>query len=104
MRATRDDEPELLTIRDSARLIGTHPNTLRNWERQGKIRALRLGPRRDRRFQRRDLLNLLSNISTKPRSLPPFRAELNPKDLLSRDVVPAVRPLQGSCRGFRLIS
>lgn len=42
--------PELLTIKEAARLINVHPNTLRNWEREGKVEAVRIGTRRDRRF------------------------------------------------------
>lgn len=42
--------PELLTIKEAANLINVHPNTLRNWEREGKIQAVRIGSRRDRRY------------------------------------------------------
>lgn len=42
--------PELLTIREAARMINVHPNTLRNWEREGKLQAVRIGTRRDRRY------------------------------------------------------
>jgi len=41
---------ELLTIKEAAKLINVHPNTLRNWEREGKIQAVRIGSRRDRRY------------------------------------------------------
>jgi excisionase family DNA binding protein len=44
------DMPELLTIKEAAKLINVHPNTLRNWERDGKIQAVRIGSRRDRRY------------------------------------------------------
>lgn len=44
--------PELLTIKEAAQLIHVHPNTLRNWEREGKIQAVRIGSRRDRRYQK----------------------------------------------------
>lgn len=42
--------PELLTIKQAAQLINVHPNTLRNWEKEGKIQAIRIGTRRDRRY------------------------------------------------------
>lgn len=45
----------LLTLREAASLINVHPNTLRNWEKEGKIEAVRLGNRRDRRFRRKTL-------------------------------------------------
>ncbi len=41
---------ELLTIKEAAKLINVHPNTLRNWEKEGKIQAVRIGSRRDRRY------------------------------------------------------
>lgn len=44
------DISELLTIKEAAKLINVHPNTLRNWEREGKIQAVRIGSRRDRRY------------------------------------------------------
>jgi excisionase family DNA binding protein len=44
------DIPELLTIKEAAKLIHVHPNTLRNWEKEGKIQAVRIGSRRDRRY------------------------------------------------------
>jgi excisionase family DNA binding protein len=44
------DMQELLTIKEAAKMINVHPNTLRNWEREGKIQAVRIGSRRDRRY------------------------------------------------------
>lgn len=44
------DMPELLTIKEAAQLINVHPNTLRNWEKEGRITAVRIGSRRDRRY------------------------------------------------------
>lgn len=44
------DLQELLTIKEAAKLINVHPNTLRNWEKEGKIQAVRIGTRRDRRY------------------------------------------------------
>ena len=53
------DTPELLTIKEAAKLINVHPNTLRNWEKEGRISALRVGPRRDRRYFKSSLNNML---------------------------------------------
>ena len=49
---------ELLTIKEAAKLINVHPNTLRNWEREGKVSAMRLGSRRDRRYLKATILQL----------------------------------------------
>ena len=45
--------PELLTIKQAAEMINVHPNTLRNWEKEGKIQAVRIGSRRDRRYPKK---------------------------------------------------
>lgn len=52
------DMPELLTIKEAASLINVHPNTLRNWEREGKIEAVRIGSRRDRRYPKQTIWQL----------------------------------------------
>jgi excisionase family DNA binding protein len=47
-----EEMPALLTIRDVTNLLNVHPNTLRNWEREGLIQAVRIGPRKDRRYKK----------------------------------------------------
>jgi excisionase family DNA binding protein len=46
---------ELMTIREAARILKVHPSTLRNWDRVGRLNAVRVGSRRDRRFKRADI-------------------------------------------------
>jgi excisionase family DNA binding protein len=41
---------ELLNVRDTARRLGVHENTVRNWERAGVLRAVRLPGSGYRRF------------------------------------------------------
>ncbi len=37
----------LLTLKEACKLLGIHPNTLRKWDKQGKIRVVRtVGGRR----------------------------------------------------------
>lgn len=55
--------PELLTIKEAAQLINVHPNTLRNWEKEGKIQAVRIGSRRDRRYPKQ-LIWQMCQLST----------------------------------------
>lgn len=50
--------PELLTLREACRLISVHPNTLRNWEKSGKLQAIRIGARRDRRYTKQAIWQL----------------------------------------------
>jgi len=35
---------DLLTVREVARLLHVHPNTLRRWSNKGRIRAYRITP------------------------------------------------------------
>ena len=41
---------ELLTLREAALYMKVHPNTLRNWDKIGKVPAVRIGSRKDRRY------------------------------------------------------
>ena len=45
----------MLTIREAAMLLGVHPNTLRTWSTQGRLRCYRFSTRGDRRFRWEDL-------------------------------------------------
>ena len=55
---TEDEESELVTIGEAARILGVSVDTLRRWERDGKLSASRtLGGQR--RF-RRDLIVALA--------------------------------------------
>jgi excisionase family DNA binding protein len=55
--------PELLTLRQACELLQVHPNTLRNWEREGKLQAVRIGTRRDRRFTKQALSSLYTTLT-----------------------------------------
>ena len=54
-----DDMPELLTVAEVAAWLKVHPNTIRRWAKRGLINAYRIGPRRDRRFARTEVEQLL---------------------------------------------
>lgn len=53
---------ELLTVHEAAELLGVSPSTLRNWDRDGKLRAKRHPLNRYRLYRRDDLENLLKGI------------------------------------------
>jgi excisionase family DNA binding protein len=50
---------DLLSVGEAAGMLCIHPNTIRRWEAEGLIQAWRVGPRRDRRFRRSEVLHLL---------------------------------------------
>jgi len=54
---------ELLSVQEAADLLGTHPNTLRRWEKSGKVKSIRVGKRKDRRFNKNELLKEAMNIT-----------------------------------------
>lgn len=47
-----EELPELLTIKDVTHILNVHANTLRNWEKEGLIQVIRIGPRKDRRYKK----------------------------------------------------
>jgi len=49
----------LLTIKQTSEILNVHPNTLRNWDRLGTLKAIRIGARKDRRYKKRDVLKLM---------------------------------------------
>jgi excisionase family DNA binding protein len=54
-----EELPELLTIKDAALLLNVHTNTLRNWEKEGLIHVVRIGPRKDRRYPKAIIKKLM---------------------------------------------
>ena len=52
----------MLTVREVARLLNIHNNTVRRWSDRGIIKAYRIGPRGDRRFQRESIARFLSEM------------------------------------------
>lgn len=49
----------LITIQEAAKMLGIRPATLRKWDREGKIQAVRIGTRRDRKFRKPDIEGLI---------------------------------------------
>ncbi len=50
----------LLTVGQVATLLNIHVNTVRRWSAQGLLPTYRVGPRRDRRFERAEVERLLT--------------------------------------------
>ena len=55
---------DMLTVSEVARLLHVHPNTLRRWSNEGRIRAYRINPRGDRRYRLRDIEGFLAPLNS----------------------------------------
>lgn len=51
---------KLLTISEAAALINVHPETLRRWDREGTLVALKVNERGDRCYRESDLLEFMN--------------------------------------------
>lgn len=61
--ASAQDMSDMLTIREVARLLHVHPNTLRRWSNNGRIRAYRITERGDRRYKREEIVRFLDELN-----------------------------------------
>jgi excisionase family DNA binding protein len=52
--------PDILTLQQACEVLNCHPNTLRQWDNKGILKAIRFGTRRDRRYKKVDILKLLN--------------------------------------------
>lgn len=53
------DLPDLLTIREVAQLLRVSPLTIKRWGKKGKLPAIRINSRGDRRYKKDVVLRLL---------------------------------------------
>jgi len=54
-----DNLPDLLTVREVAELLRVSPLTIKRWGKRGKLPAIRINSRGDRRYRREQVLWLL---------------------------------------------
>ena len=65
MPKSKDELPKLLTIRQAAEILNVHIETLRRWDKKGKLKAIIVNERGDRRYDPRDLEAILKNKKNK---------------------------------------
>jgi excisionase family DNA binding protein len=53
------DLPDLLTIKEVASLLRVSPLTIKRWGKKGKLPAIRINSRGDRRYKKEVVLRLL---------------------------------------------
>ena len=54
------DKTKLLKIREAAEMLGVNPETLRRWDNDGKLKAIIISTRGDRRYRESDIQAYLS--------------------------------------------
>ena len=54
-----DSMPDLLTVREVAQLLRVSPLTIKRWGKRGKLPAIRINSRGDRRYKKEAVLWLL---------------------------------------------
>jgi len=54
-----DDLPDLLTVREVAEILRVSPLTIKRWGKRGKLPAIRINSRGDRRYRKEAVLWLL---------------------------------------------
>ena len=52
------DLPDLLTVREVAELLRVSPLTIKRWGKRGKLPAIRINSRGDRRYKKEDIEKL----------------------------------------------
>ncbi len=50
---------EYLTLKQVSELLKVHPNTLRNWDKNGTLKPIRIGERKIRRYKKEDVKKFL---------------------------------------------
>lgn len=54
----KESPKEYLRVSEASKLLGVHANTLRNWDKQGILKPVRIGVRKERRYKREDVIKL----------------------------------------------
>jgi len=57
--------PKLLSIKQVSELFSVHPDTLRNWEKQGILVPLRIGKRKDRKYRPEDVQTIVDKMGSR---------------------------------------
>jgi excisionase family DNA binding protein len=54
-----DNLPDLLTVREVAQVLRVSPLTIKRWGKRGKLPAIRINSRGDRRYKKEAVFSLL---------------------------------------------
>ena len=57
-----DESIKLLRIKEAAKLLGVSPATLRKWDNEGKLPAIKISTRGDRSYHKNDIDKFLKRL------------------------------------------
>lgn len=52
-------QEDLISLKEASKMLGVKPETLRNWDNSGRLKALRIGSRNDRRYKKSQIQAIL---------------------------------------------
>ena len=55
MKYDEKGDSQYLTLAEVSKLLNVHPNTLRNWDANGTLKAIHIGIKKVRRYRKSDI-------------------------------------------------
>ncbi len=66
MYTSQEISTNLLTLKQVSKMLSVNPDTLRKWDNNGILKAMRIGSRRDRRYRNEDIQKIINHgLTTK---------------------------------------
>lgn len=59
MTTENNQQTKLISLREAARILGVNPQTLRRWDKANKLKSVRVGSRKDRKYKAEDVIKML---------------------------------------------
>lgn len=60
----KESKQELISIGEAAKILGVHIDTLRRWDKEGTLKAIRIGKRGRRMYKKSEIILILKNEKT----------------------------------------
>ena len=67
MKCDENQQNEYLTLADVSELLKIHPNTLRNWDANRTLKAIRIGIKKVRRYRKSDIDKFIAELNKEER-------------------------------------
>lgn len=83
---SEDEAKSLLNVRETAKLLGVHENTVRNWVKEGTLTSARVAGSRQHRFARAEVERLLKSRGERTSSVAPALRTDGPELINAKDL------------------